>query len=128
MFRSGVTFAQKQRDYDQCKIASFKEIPQAVTAQSVGGLYIPGTLQCRSSYGMTTCNNVGEVNIPSQTVAVDNNGGIRGRYIESCLRSKGYVMLTRPMCKTDAERAKARRATTPDQFTCVPGDTGYIQQ
>ena len=52
----------------------------------------------------------------------------QGQYIESCLRSKGYVMLTRPMCTTDAERAKARRATTPDQFTCVPGDTGYIQQ
>ena len=120
LYKPGATMADKQAALDSCKIASFKEIPQSVVSETSGGYYNPGTLQCSTIGGITSCNRVGEVNIAPTTNTYDVNGSLRQRYIAQCLRGKGYTASTLPRC-TPGEQAAADKAALSGQMPkCLP--------
>ncbi|MFQ0815738.1 hypothetical protein AVM02_07450 [Brucella anthropi] len=122
LFKPGATMATKQADFDQCKIASFRSIPQAMAVQSTGGYYNPGTVQCNTFGNTTTCNRVGAVNIPSQQYTVDANEGLRFRFMMQCMQGKGYTPLQGlPMCRNEQERRAAMAATRPQDVKCMTG-------
>lgn len=106
--KPGATYAQTQAALDACKIASFREIPQSMAAETSGGFYNPGTVQCSSVGGFTTCNRIGAVNIPASTSTYDVNAGLRDRYIDQCLRAKGFEVLDLPTCSSAEQTKKAK--------------------
>lgn len=110
IWKPGVSAAGKQSALDQCRIASFKEIPQTVVSETRGGYYNPGTLQCNTIGGMTSCHRVGAVSIPPTTDTYDINAGLRGRFIDRCLVGKGFTVTVLPACKSEAD-TKAATAT-----------------
>lgn len=110
LYKPGATEAGKQAAIDQCRIASFREIPQAMVSETSGGYYNPGNLQCSSVGGMTNCYRVGAVDIPPTTTTYDVNGELRGRYIDQCLQANGFSITVIPQCKTEADRKTAADA------------------
>jgi hypothetical protein len=123
-FKPGTTASQRQFDYDQCKVASLQEIPQAMATQMSGGVYSPGTVQCRTIGTYTSCNESGGLNIPATATTYDANQELRGRYITRCMTAKGYSILNLPMCTT--AEARQRAATEPQptnaaDYKCTPG-------
>ena len=123
-FKPGTDASQRQADYDQCKIASLREIPQAMATQVSGGIYTPGSVQCRTIGTITSCSQSGGVNIPPTATTYDANHGLRDRFINRCMMQKGYSILSRPACSSESERLKA--ATTPQpanpaDYKCTPG-------
>lgn len=108
IFKPGATYEQTQDALDACKIASLREIPQSMATQTTGGFYSPGTVQCSTVGGFTSCNQVGGVNIPAQSTSYDVNEGLRDRFIDRCLASKGFAVLDIPACKTADQKAKAK--------------------
>jgi len=123
-YRAGSTFGSRQADYDQCKIASWREIQQASATNVSGGYYDPGRVQCSTFYGTTTCQRIGGINIPARTSTSDENEGLRDRYIKRCMQSKGYMLLNLPVCPSQEERQRAMyqpQPTSPAEITCSAG-------
>lgn len=125
-YKAGSTGPQRLNDYDQCKIASFREIPQSMATEYNPGYYNPGTVQCSTIGNTTSCNNVGAVNIPGSATSYDANGELRQRYIQRCMASKGYQFKLLPPCGSQEERTKAYNQPQPansSEFKCASGMT-----
>ncbi|MER9175281.1 hypothetical protein NKH72_17020 [Mesorhizobium sp. M0955] len=123
-FKPGSTAPQRQLDYDQCKISSLREIPQAMATQINPGVHTPGTVTC-NTYGTSTyCNEMGGLNIPASSSTYDANQGLRDRFIARCMVEKGYSIVDRPACPTAEARQKAAvtpQPTNPNDYQCTPG-------
>ncbi|HEV2898831.1 MAG TPA: hypothetical protein VGX71_13545 [Pseudaminobacter sp.] len=123
-FKPGTTHPERQFAFDQCKIESLQVIPQAMATQTSGGYYNPGTVQCSTIGNYTSCNRVGAVNIPATSSTHDQNQQLRDRFLSRCLASRGYQLLERPICQSEAERQQAYsqpQPATPDQVKCSSG-------
>ncbi|MER9563492.1 hypothetical protein [Mesorhizobium sp. M0571] len=123
-FKPGSTASQRQFDYDQCKIASLKEIPQAMATQINPGVHTPGTVTCNTYGTATYCNEMGGLNIPATASTYDANQGLRTRYINNCIGAKGYSIIDRPACTTAEARQKAAvtpQPANPNDYQCTPG-------
>ncbi|MBZ9683126.1 hypothetical protein LB531_20930 [Mesorhizobium sp. CO1-1-2] len=102
---------------DQCKIDSFKEIPQSIATDYHPGYSNPGTVQCNTYGTMTTCNRVGAVDIPASSNTYDVNASLRDRYIQRCLEGKGFgVKMDGRACSTRAEADRALADRAAGQF------------
>jgi len=129
--KTGSSSTERIIAYDQCKIASFREIPQNLATQTEGGYYNPGTVQCTNIGGFVNCNTIGQVNIPATTITYDVNTKLRNRYIERCLSAKSFSIIELPLCKTTAEKAAylARRDNQPqppaNEISCAAGEAIY---
>jgi hypothetical protein len=113
VFKPGVDLGTTQAAVDQCKIASFKEIPQSIATDYHPGYSNPGTVQCNGYGGVVSCQTIGAVNIPGSTTTYDVNEGLRDRYINRCLQSKGFqVKLDGRACfgQSEVKQALADRA------------------
>lgn len=124
LYKPGTTFAQRQFAFDQCKIASFRDIPQNLATDVNPGYSSPGTLQCNTYGSYTSCQRVGAINIPASASTYDVNASIRERYISQCMASQGYQFIQVPVCRTQEERRRAANEPQPanaTQFTCGAG-------
>lgn len=121
LFKPHTPTAVKQADLDQCKMASFRAIPQAYATNTVGGFYDPGDMDChKSRHGRIYCDRVGGYYSPPVSYTEDMNASMRWRFVSACLGRKGYYVLNRPPCASGAERARALGARTLADFTCDP--------
>ncbi len=112
--KTGSSFAQRQQAADECRIASFQSIPQAmVTEVSPGMRSIPQT-RCTTDGNQTLCVERSDMIIPPQVTTRDANADLRGRFVNRCLQSKGFDIITRPIC-TRAEDRASWRATRDNQ-------------
>lgn len=100
LYKPNSTISDKQAALDQCRIASFRDIPQTVVSEQRGGYSNPGTLQCSTIGGITNCNRIGAVNIPARTETYDVNAELRARYIDRCLESAGYKIYPLSQCSS----------------------------
>jgi hypothetical protein len=107
VFKPGASLAATTLAVDQCRIASLREIPQALATNVSGGVHHPGTTQCSTVNGFTTCNQIGAVNIPASSSTYDVNGDLRDRYIKRCLASKGFSVSAGPPCAGGAQTRQA---------------------
>jgi hypothetical protein len=112
--KAGSSFAQRQQAVDECKIASFQSIPQAmVTEVSPGMRSIPQT-ECTTDGNQTLCVEHSDMIIPPQVSTRDANADLRSRFVKRCLQSRGYDILSRPVC-TKSEDLAAWRLTRDNQ-------------
>ncbi|RWN94736.1 hypothetical protein [Mesorhizobium sp.] len=117
IFKPGVDLNSTVVALDQCKIDSFKEIPQSLATDVRPGYNNPGTIQCNTYGTMVTCNRIGAVNIPASSTTYDVNGELRDRYIVRCLQSNGFtVKMDGRACVTEAETKKALADRAAGQF------------
>jgi len=123
IFKPGTSIEQQQRDLDQCKIESFKTIPQTLQTDISGGYYNSGKLRCHTDEkGNTICKRVGEYYQPPTATTIDRNDALRWRFVKGCLQQKGYSIVSNmPRCRNDADRLRALQATNIADFTCEPG-------
>lgn len=121
-YKAGTNLSDRQLAFDQCRIASFQEIPQSMATSVTPGYYNPGTLNCSTIGGNTSCYRSGRVDVPAISRSYDENAGLRDRYIMRCLENKSYTMLWNlPLCKSEPERQAADNQPQPassDQVTC----------
>lgn len=113
IFKPGVNMPATVAAVDQCKIASFKEIPQSMATHVDPGVHTEGTMYCHTIGQLTTCNEIGGVNIPASSTTYDVNQDIRDRYVVRCLQAKGFTveMNGRPcMSEPEEKQAYADRA------------------
>jgi len=127
LFNPGVTVAKKQRDLDQCKIASFRQVPQTVVSHVSGGYYHAGDVRCRERTGDKDkgkgvyCERVGQVYIPPSTTMRDVNANLRWRFVRGCLEDKGYRVVEQLRgCLDAAERQRALAARSVADLVCNP--------
>lgn len=123
-YKAGTLYSERQRDYDMCKIQSFREIPQNLAVETKPGYYNPGTVQCTNIGNYTSCQNVGAVNIPATSSTYDVNENIRFRFIDNCMSAKGYQFIQLPVCTKEADKRAALYSPQPDSpamMTCTAG-------
>ena len=121
--KTGSRQADRVMAHDNCKIASFKEIPQTQGIATQGGYSNPGTVRCTTNFGVTNCNTVGAVNIPTTTSSYNVNQDLRTRFITRCLAEKGFsVVPLKKTCRSADERAAVARDLVSqrpfNQITC----------
>jgi len=113
-YKPGTTQSVRQVAFDQCKIESLREIPQNMAMTYSPGYYNPGTLSCSTYGNYTSCNRIGEVNIPGSVGSYDANDSLRNRYLMRCMEAKGYRMIKGvPLCKSEALRRAALNEPQP---------------
>ena len=93
------TRAQRRLDAEECMLEAAEKIQPAMGVASTPGFSSPGSLMCNSIGSMTTCNNVGGVNIPSSTYSYDANNQTRQLYVKVCMEKKGYVPASTKFCE-----------------------------
>ena len=128
--KTGSTISDKQVAYDQCKIQSLKEIPQAIGTSITPGMSSPGTTYCNSygPYGGIQCNTYGGYNIPPQIDNFDMNDGLRERFVNTCMAKKGYSIKIMPYCK-DGESGYSALDPAPvlSKIHCIEKTSPRIQ-
>lgn len=97
--KAGTTRAQRRMDFEECVLAAAQAIQPAMGVASTPGFSSPGTLMCNSYGTMTTCNNVGGMNIQPTTYSYDSNSSTRGLYAKVCMEKKGYVQAASHFCQ-----------------------------
>jgi len=123
-YKAGSTGLQRQSDYDQCRIASFREIPQTMVSQVSPGYSNPGTISCNTIGSHTSCQRVGAINIPASVSTYDANDDLRYRYMLRCMSDKGYSFTNVPTCPSAAERQKAFNTPQPASIAEVKCNAG----
>ncbi|RUV92414.1 MULTISPECIES: hypothetical protein [unclassified Mesorhizobium] len=117
VYKPGVDLNSTVAAIDQCKIASFKDIPQSIATDYHPGYSNPGTVQCNTIGTVVSCNTIGAVNIPGSTTTYDVNQGLRDRYVTRCLEAKGFgVKADGRLCATQSEIAQAMKDRANGQF------------
>jgi len=121
--KTGSQQAERILAHDKCKMASFTKIPQTQGVVTQGGYSNPGTVRCTTTFGVTTCNTIGAVNIPATASSYDVNKNLRDRFITRCLMEKGFsVIPLKKTCRSADERAAAMRdrdsQRPANQITC----------
>lgn len=120
LFKPGVSEAVKQADLDNCKIAAYKNVPQAVQTNITPGYSNLGTISC-NTYGYTTsCNRAGAWDISPTVTTVDANDDLRRRVRDRCLEAKGYRLLNLKRCTT-SEQIAYLKAHPNEVPTCTLG-------
>ncbi|TIT23912.1 MAG: hypothetical protein E5W70_05920 [Mesorhizobium sp.] len=120
VFKPGVDLNSTQAATDQCKIASFKEIPQSIATDYHPGYNNPGTVQCNTYGTIVSCNTIGAVNIPASTTSYDVNAELRDRYVTRCLEGQGFGVKLAKVCSTKSEVTKALADRAAGEFpTCA---------
>ena len=105
VYKEGSVKAERMRALDECEFEAVKEIPRAMAVEMQGGYSSPGTVQCSTLGGITSCQQIGAINIPASAQSYDANTSTRLRYVNRCLERKGYSVLDRPVCKSDEDKA-----------------------
>jgi hypothetical protein len=126
VYKPGVNIPSTVTAVDQCRIASFKEIPQSLATDINPGYNNPGTIQCNTFGTVVTCNRIGAINIPPSSTTYDVNADLRIRYIARCLEAKGFAVKTDGRAcasATEDKQAMADRAT--GRFPKCAVESGY---
>ena len=125
--KTGSTAAQRQQALDECKIESFKSIPQAFVTDVTPGMRTPGHLECRDTANHSDCFFVDGMDFPPTVTTRDANEDLRNRYVARCLGSKGYEMISKPICDAqqdiDLYRSNADNQPDANKIKCVPKGT-----
>jgi hypothetical protein len=122
-YKKSMVLATKQKDYDACKIKSFKQIPQNIITTYHPGVHNPGTLSCNTIGTYTSCNRVGALDIPASSSSRDANEGMRARFIEECMTGKGYSLVEVPMCSLSEQGYNPLQpAPSLDKIKCLDSD------
>lgn len=111
--------AQVQRDFDACKIKSFREIPQNIVSTYHPGVNNPGTLSCNTIGSYTSCNRIGALYIPPSEDHEDVNAGLRDRYMINCMSKKGYDAVDVPVCSMGQQEHLPTRAKDLTGSDCI---------
>lgn len=121
VYKAGSVRSERQLAVDECRIASFQQIPQNIATQVNPGYSNPGSISCNTIGGYTNCNRVGAINIPATAVNYDVNGELRARYIDRCLAEKGFAVVEMPICGPN-QPGPDQNLPQPDlaQIPCVP--------
>lgn len=128
-YKSGMTITSKQKDYDACKIESFKKVPQNVVTTFHPGIYNPGTVSCYNMGYNTSCHTVGAMNIPPSTSSRDVNEALRDRFITSCMGDKGYQLVEFMNCKDGEIGYNALQKAPPlDRAGCYDSRSPALQE
>ncbi len=123
LYKAGSLPAERQEAYDQCKIRSFREIPQALVTEITPGYHDPGDILCDTDGPFTTCRAVGVIDIPATRKTRDANEGLRRRFVERCLADQGYQVLQLPLCPKAEDRRRLLTMPQPERasaMTCRP--------
>lgn len=125
--KTGSTMAQRQQALDECKIESFQSIPQAFVTDVTPGMRTPGHMECHDAANHTDCFYVEGTEFPPTVTTRDANEDLRERYVGRCLLTKGYQMISKPICdaKQDIDLYRANADNQPDtnMIKCVPQGT-----
>jgi hypothetical protein len=97
------TRAQSRLDGEECMLEAAENIQPAMGVATTPGFSSPGSLMCNSIGTMTTCNNVGAVNIPPSTYSYDANNPTRQLYVKVCMEKKGYVQVQSHFCQDPSD-------------------------
>lgn len=97
-YKQGSMLGVRQKDYDACKIKSFKDIPQNIVTTYTPGVHDPGNVVCSTTGTFTNCQRIGGVDIPASSTSYDVNASLRARFITQCMADKGYQRLDMPTC------------------------------
>jgi hypothetical protein len=118
--KKGMVLSSVQKDYDACKIKSFKEIPLNNIVTYSPGVHNPGSLSCYTIGSLTNCNRIGALDIPERISSRDENEEMRTRFINSCMNNKGYTYVELPVCGFDEEGYNAlQKAPSLDKIKCL---------
>ena len=97
--KTGTTRAQRHLDYEECGLEAAEKIQPAMDVAVDPGLSLPGSIMCNSIDGITTCNNVGGLNIPPSAISYDANRSTRELYVKVCMEKKRYTMIETKWCQ-----------------------------
>ena len=117
--KTGSTIYSKQRDFDECKIASFRSIPQAIGHRTYGGSYDPGRTECVNINGSLSCRNIGAYYSPPQISNFDMNQRLRNDYVDRCIAAKGYKRYVKPYCDDDTGYSNREPAPPISKIACI---------
>lgn len=113
--KTGSSYEERKIALHQCKVSALSKIPRSMAVDYRPGYSSPGSLYCNTIGQQTSCNRIGAINIPASTSTYDANLELRTTEIKYCLNSRGYQTLLKPACKTDAEKAAAKKSTIGPQ-------------
>ena len=128
-YKMGSDYASKQRDMDQCKIRSFKDVPQNMVTTYTPPVNIPGTTSCNSIGGYMTCNEVGGYHTSGSSFSSDVNQSLRERVLLECMNNKGYKAVVLTFCK-EGERGYNSFHKSPElnKIKCLePNSPGILE-
>ena len=96
--RPDTTRAQRRLDWEECLLEAGEKIQPAMGVATTPGFSSPGSLMCNSIGTMTTCNNVGGMNIQPSAYSYDANNQTR-QHFKVCMEKKGYVTAPATFCQ-----------------------------
>lgn len=126
--RTGSSFSDRQTAITDCRAEAETSLPPQ--PETVPDGREPGygpTMVCRRGVDGRYCDPVFDSTWSRPRYkTVDVNESLRNHYMASCLKTKGFSLLSRPICSSESDRqayARQRDHEAPEQsLACVAGD------
>jgi len=106
--------AQDQLDCEQQALRMYPRL--IVNQQITQPTQTPSTISCRVFGSNITCDEIGGRRDPGLSIPMDANNRLRGEAIATCLRTKGYQL----MSNEQIDRANAANRSTPQVQNTQP--------
>lgn len=118
--KTGSTIEMKQRDKDQCRVASLRSIPQVMVQDFYGGSFDPGHVDCDDLGGKTSCQIRGSYYSPPKIYNYDVNQRLRNQFVEHCFKGKGYKPVVKPYCDDEVAGYSNKEPAPPlSKIVCL---------
>ncbi len=124
--REGSSFLDRQSAVAACRSDAYQRFPQSLMLVDDDDDVFDRPRFCRGPmYGIAGGCSRGPWSRSSRR-SVDANENLRNMYFGNCLRERGFTLITRPVCDSEADKrayASQRDAEVPEQsLVCVAGD------
>jgi len=123
--KTGSTIYSKQGDWDNCKIQSFRVIPQAIGHSTTPGSYSPGSTFCSTNNGFTSCSTIGDSYEAPTITSYDMNSKLRNNFINQCMANKGYKNYLMDYCTNGGGYSNLNPAPPISQIQCLDRSKTY---
>jgi hypothetical protein len=130
--RLGSTFEEREAAVAACRDEAMTSLPPAMeTVYADDGPDFDPMPICRRDHNGRSYCPFPRLRHWQNVEQRDANASLRNLYIGSCLKGRGYTMITRPVCGTDAAKAAylAGREHQPAEsaLACVAPDERFVR-
>jgi hypothetical protein len=132
VYRPGSTGEQRSNDFTNCEVSALREVPRATATGVTPSYSTPSNVQCYGSGNYVNCQEYGGQTYGGNVYSYDSNQDLRDRVTLQCLQSKGYQVVSLPVCNAEqtarAVSAAGRQQPTVDKIECVTEDGYAVRQ
>lgn len=123
VYKAGSTGEQRRAAVTNCEVNALSKVPRAMATAATPSYRSPSNVRCYGSGNYVNCREYGGQTYGGNLYSYDANQDLRDSVTLQCLQSRGYQMVSLPVCNSEQAKrvvsSSGRPQPTADKIECV---------